>query len=78
MLDELLALYGTVDNVDLWIAGLLEDLVGDGRVGPTFQCLLIEQFARFRRGDRFWFENESTFRPRFKPFRVTSFYVILL
>jgi len=58
----LLDLYGTLENVDIWIAGLLEDLVPGARVGPTFQCLLLEQFDKFRHGDRFWFENEQLFR----------------
>ena len=49
-----------MDNVDLWIAGLLEDLVPGARVGPTFQFLLLEQFSRTRHGDRFWFENPDT------------------
>ena len=56
-IDGLEDLYGDVANADIWIAGLLEETIQDGRVGPTFQCLLTEQFQRLKLGDRFYFEN---------------------
>ncbi|KAL7671406.1 hypothetical protein ACOME3_006304 [Neoechinorhynchus agilis] len=50
-----------IDNVDVWIGGILEDSVGDGRIGPLFQCLLKKQFESIRNGDRFWYENDGVF-----------------
>ncbi len=54
--------YGTVDNIDLWIGGLAEDHVDGSSLGATFQAIIVDQFTRLRDGDRFWYENifEST------------------
>ncbi|XP_078739955.1 eosinophil peroxidase-like [Lampetra fluviatilis] len=60
---RVLALYGSADNVDVWLAGLLEVPVPGGRVGPLFSCLLARQFALIRDGDRFWHEREGLFTP---------------
>lgn len=49
--------YGTVDNIDLWIGGLAEDHVAGSSMGETFQAIIIDQFRRLRDGDRFWYEN---------------------
>ncbi|ROT69526.1 hypothetical protein C7M84_012293 [Penaeus vannamei] len=39
------------------LGGLAEKPVLRGLVGPTFACILGQQFLNLRRGDRFWFEN---------------------
>ena len=54
---QLQALYGSVDNIDLLIGGLAEDHLPGSAVGPTFEAILVDQFARTRAGDRLWFEN---------------------
>lgn len=47
-------MYTHVDNIDLWVGGVAEQpLTEDSRVGPTFRCILIDQFRRLRDGDRY-------------------------
>ena len=50
-------LYGTVDNIDLWVGGLAEDHMPGSSMGVTFSMIIIDQFQRLRDGDRFWYEN---------------------
>ncbi|KAG8230292.1 hypothetical protein J437_LFUL010195 [Ladona fulva] len=54
---KLQEIYETWDDVDL-IAGLvLENHLKGALVGPTAHCIMIEQFYRVRRGDRFFYSN---------------------
>lgn len=60
--ERLRTLYGTVDNIDLWVGGLAEDHVPGSSLGATFQRIIADQFTRLRDGDRLWFENVFTGR----------------
>ncbi|KAI3362364.1 hypothetical protein L3Q82_012664, partial [Scortum barcoo] len=60
---RLLQLYGTPNNIDVWMGGVAEPFVRGGRVGPLFSCLIARQFQRTRQGDRLWYENPGVFTP---------------
>ncbi|UYV63418.1 PXDN [Cordylochernes scorpioides] len=62
--DALLRLYGHPDNIDLWVGGVSEEILPGAKVGPTFHCLLRDQFRRIRDGDRLWYEADGTFPPQ--------------
>jgi hypothetical protein len=51
------SLYGTVDNVDLWVGTLAEDHVPGASVGELARTIIADQFERLRDGDRFWYQR---------------------
>lgn len=55
---KLKQLYGSVDNIDLWVGILAEDLAPGANIGPTGQRIIVDQFRRMRDGDRFWYQNQ--------------------
>uniref|UniRef100_A0A8C9EJE9 Peroxidase n=1 Tax=Pavo cristatus TaxID=9049 RepID=A0A8C9EJE9_PAVCR len=57
-------LYGTPDNIDLWIGAIAEPFIPRGRVGPLLACIIGTQFRNLRDGDRFWWENPGVFTPQ--------------
>ncbi|XP_037094384.1 peroxidase-like [Pollicipes pollicipes] len=55
--DRVEELYRSIDHVDLYVGGLLEPPLEGAAIGPTFACLLTDQFVRMKTGDRFWYET---------------------
>ncbi|XP_030041454.1 eosinophil peroxidase isoform X2 [Microcaecilia unicolor] len=54
-------LYGTPNNIDIWIGGVAEPFASDARIGPLLSCLIGKQFQDVRDGDRFYYENPGVF-----------------
>lgn len=49
-------LYDTVNDIDPWVGAIIENHLSGSSVGPLLNAILVEQFDRLRKGDRFWFE----------------------
>ena len=51
------AVYEDVNDIDMYIGGLLElPTADDAIVGPTALCLIADQFAKTKSGDRFFYD----------------------
>ncbi|KAK7085338.1 hypothetical protein SK128_027614, partial [Halocaridina rubra] len=58
-LQAIMKVYSHVDDIDFFTGGLAEHPIEDGLVGPTFACVIADQFMRLKRGDRFWYETSK-------------------
>ncbi|KAL6078002.1 hypothetical protein STEG23_027981 [Scotinomys teguina] len=80
---KFLNLYGTPNNIDIWMGAIAEPLLPGARVGPLLACLFENQFRRARDGDRIlcqalpsWREGEGelmTLLSPPKPFTAGAF-----
>ena len=59
LVPRLQRLYGRIEEVDLYIGGTIERPLEGSLLGPTFQCIVGDQFRRLRLGDRFWYEEPN-------------------
>ncbi|KAG1666081.1 Chorion peroxidase [Nymphon striatum] len=57
MKQKLRKVYKHVDDIDLFVGGLLEPIIDGAEVGETFGCILGEQFRILVKGDRFFYAN---------------------
>ena len=60
IVDRFRLIYEDVDDIDLFIGGISETSATGAVVGPTFQCIIGDQFKRLQHGDRFYFDSVSS------------------
>ncbi|XP_050098780.1 uncharacterized protein LOC126579333 [Anopheles aquasalis] len=51
------AIYPTVDDMELFVGAAFETPLPGAVFGPTFSCIMTQQFLRARTGDRYFFET---------------------
>lgn len=59
--DHLAQMYSSPSDFDPWVGLLTEDPMPDAMMGETLLEILEQQFAALRDGDRFYYENDTTF-----------------
>ena len=57
---QLAKTYKHVDDVDLYLGGLLEKPMSGSMLGQTFTCLISDQMYRTKMGDRFFYSLINT------------------
>ncbi|XP_067948302.1 myeloperoxidase-like [Watersipora subatra] len=73
------SVYDHPDDIDLFPAGITERHVAqDAQVGPTFACIIGQEFQRLKEGDRFWFENQGTYTNSFTDDKIRQLSQITL
>jgi peroxidase len=75
---SLQAVYGHVDQLDLFIGGLAERHARGAVVGPTFQAIIARQFERLRDGDRFYWRHQGFDKRTIKMIEATHLSDIIL
>merc|ERR1719203_1440813 len=55
-IEKLKSVYRSVDDIDLYVGGFLEAAHDDSILGPVFKCIIGDQFARLKKGDRFFYD----------------------
>merc|ERR1712066_116521 len=55
-IEELKRVYRNVDDIDLYVGGFLEAAHEDSILGPVFKCIIGDQFARLKKGDKFFYD----------------------
>ena len=63
LVHRLIHTYRTPDDVDMYIAQVMEKRAPGSQLGPTAHCLISNQFANLQKADRFFYTNQDQFTP---------------
>merc|ERR1712018_844695 len=55
-IEQMRRVYKSVDDIDLYLGGFLESAHEDSILGPVFKCIIGDQFARLKKGDKFFYD----------------------
>jgi len=65
--------YKSVDDIDLFVGGIAEKSpLDDALIGPTFMCIISENFKQVKFSDRYFYESAAN------PYPFTSGILISL
>ncbi len=70
-------LYGNVNNIDAWVGMLAENHLPGSSIGETHMAVFLDQFARLRDGDRFWYQNDQFSQSELSALEATRLSTIL-
>lgn len=70
---DLKTVYKSVFDIDLYVGAALEEREEDSIVGTTIACIVNEQFYRYAKGDRYFFNNPSS--PN--PFTISNYLIFV-
>ncbi|XP_034419358.1 thyroid peroxidase [Cyclopterus lumpus] len=59
--EKIAQIYKHLENIEVWLGGLVEYMLPGSRTGPLFACLIGKQMKALRDGDRFWWEADGMF-----------------
>merc|ERR1719447_2269071 len=59
--EKVFKLYGSSEDVDLYVGILFEEAINGSQFGPTNQCINADQFIALKKGDKYFYTNKGIF-----------------